>query len=101
MTATVSSSAGASASGNEPSTDAAPVNGRRFSGLLPNWVLHHRQPRWWQEVMLLALGYVLYGKVRNAVPEQTTIAERHGRSVQHLQEYFHLDFELSVNQFVS
>lgn len=74
---------------------------RRFTGLLPHRILIYRQPRWWQEALLLAFGYVLYGKIRNAVPEQVSIAERHGRSVQHMQDYLHLNFELTVNHFVS
>jgi hypothetical protein len=90
-------------SGDDPPSRVAttPSSSRRFTGVLPNWVLAHRSPRWWQEVMLLALGYTLYGRIRNAVPEQVSIAERHGRSVQHLQDTLHLNFELSVNHFVA
>jgi hypothetical protein len=73
----------------------------RFTGLLPNRLLRHRAPRWWQELLLIAIGYFLYGRVRNLVPEQESIALRHGRGVQHLQNALHLNFELSVNKFVA
>lgn len=74
---------------------------RRFTGLFPNRWLHHRAPQWWQEVAIIGFCYWLYGRVRNLVPEQQSIAERHGRGVQHLQDALHLNFELSVNKFVA
>ncbi len=73
----------------------------RFNGLLPNRMLRWRRPVWWQELGIIALGYWLYSLGRNAVPEQESIARRHGRSVQHLQDLLHLNFELSVNHFVA
>jgi hypothetical protein len=51
--------------------------------------------------VLIGIGYYLYREARNLVPDQPSIAYRHGRSVQWLQEHLHLDFELSVNRFVS
>jgi PAP2 superfamily len=74
---------------------------RRFDGLLPNRLTHHRAPRWWQEIALLTLSYWLYGVGRNAVPQQASIAARHGRSIQHLQDALHLNFERSLNHFVA
>jgi PAP2 superfamily len=74
---------------------------RRFTGLLPDQLLRYRRPRWWQEVLVIAIGYTLYDLGRNAVPKQESIAMRHGRSVEHLQHVLNLDFELSVNQFVA
>jgi PAP2 superfamily len=73
---------------------------RRFNGLLPHRLLRWRRPTWWQELGIIAVGYWLYSLGRNAVPEQASIALRHGRSVQHLQDALHLNFELSVNHFV-
>ena len=73
----------------------------RFTGLLPHRLLHWRRPVWWQELAIIAVGYWLYSIGRNAVPEQESIARRHGRGVQHLQDYLHLNFELSVNHFVA
>jgi hypothetical protein len=74
---------------------------RRFRGLLPDRMLHHREPRWWQEIAITGFCYWIYSEIRNLVPEQETIALRHGRAVQSLQERLHLDFELSVNRFVA
>jgi hypothetical protein len=73
----------------------------RFTGLLPRRMLRWRRPVWWQELAIIAFGYWLYTMGRNAVPEQASIAMRHGRSVQHLQDVLHLNFELSINHFVA
>lgn len=75
--------------------------GNRFTGLFPDRWLHHREPRWWQEVAIIGFCYWLYSEVRNLVPEQQSIAMRHGRSVQHLQDALHLNFERSLNSFVA
>lgn len=74
---------------------------RRFSGLLPNRMLMHREPRWWQEIAIIGFCYWIYSEIRNLVPQQKTIAERHGRSVQKLQDTLHLNFERSLNSFVA
>lgn len=73
----------------------------QFTGLLPHRMLHWRRPIWWQELAIIAVGYWLYTMGRNAVPEQESIARRHGVSVQHLQDKLHLNFELSINHFVA
>jgi hypothetical protein len=78
-----------------------PAKRRRFRGLLPDKMLHHREPRWWQEIAITGFCYWIYSEVRNLVPQQETIAMRHGRSVQTLQDELHLNFELSVNHFVA
>jgi len=78
-----------------------PSRRRRFTGVLPNRLLHHRPPRLWQEALLIAIGYLLYGRVRNLVPSHRGLALQHGRAVQHLQEDLRLNFELSVNRFVA
>jgi hypothetical protein len=77
----------------------APV--RAFSGLLPHRLLRWRRPVWWQELLIIGFGYWVYTIVRNAVPEQQSIALRHGANVQRLQDVLHLNFELSVNHFVA
>ncbi|MBV9822746.1 MAG: phosphatase PAP2 family protein [Actinobacteria bacterium] len=84
----------------EPSA-ARPPGRRRFNGLFPNRLLQYRAPKWWQEILLTGIGYWIYGQVRNLVPEQESIALRHGRGVQHLQDALHLNFERSVNRFVA
>jgi hypothetical protein len=72
-----------------------------FGGLLPHRLLRWRRPVWWQELLLIALGYWLYTISRNAIPEQRTVAIRHGFSIERLQRSLHLNFELSVNQWVA
>jgi hypothetical protein len=74
---------------------------RRFSGLLPSRLLRFRRPIWWQEIAIIALGYWLYSLGRNAIPEQVSIAMRHGLSIQHLQDHIGLNFELSLNHWVA
>jgi hypothetical protein len=74
---------------------------RRFNGVLPHGMLRWRRPVWWQELAIIAFGYWLYSMGRNAVPEQAEVAERHARSVQHLQDILHLNFEASLNHFVA
>src|SRR5437660_8470254 len=74
---------------------------RGFSGILPRRLLRWRRPVWWQELAIIGIGYWLYSVGRNAVPEQESIAQRHGRSVQHLQDLLHFNFELSINHFVA
>lgn len=83
----------------EPEGPPSPV--RRFTGILPNRLLRWRRPVWWQELAIIGFGYWLYTITRNAVPEQESIARRHGRSVQHVQDALHLNFELSINHFVA
>ena len=74
---------------------------RRFSGVLPTRMLRWRRPLWWQEVAIIAFGYWVYTAGRNAIPEQASIAFRHGRSIQHLQDLLRLNWELSINHFVA
>ena len=78
-----------------------PGGQRRFNGLFPNRLLHHRQPKWYQEIAIIGFCYWIYSQVRNLVPEQASIARRHGRGVQHLQDALHLNFERSLNKFVA
>lgn len=74
---------------------------RGFTGLFPERLLRYRRPRWWQELAIVAVGYWLYGLGRNAVPEQESIAIRHGRTIQHLQDVLRLNFERSLNHVVA
>ena len=72
-----------------------------FSGVLPRRLLRFRRPVWWQEVAIILIGYWIYSLGRNAIPEQASIATRHGLSIEHLQDLIGLNFELSVNQWVA
>jgi hypothetical protein len=64
-------------------------------------MLHWRRPVWWQEIGIIAFGYWLYTMGRNAIPEQASIARRHGRSIEHLQDWLQLNWERSFNHFVA
>jgi PAP2 superfamily len=75
--------------------------GRRFGGLLRRRAAPWRRPVWWQEVAIIAFGYWVYTLGRNAIPEQSSIAFRHGRAIQGLQGRLDLDWELAVNHFVA
>ena len=72
-----------------------------FTGLLPSRLLRWRRPRGWQEIAIIALGYWLYSLGRNAIPDQASIALRHARSIEHLEHWLHVDFELSLNHVVA
>jgi hypothetical protein len=72
-----------------------------FAGILPHRMLRWRRPVWWQEIAIIAFGYWMYTLGRNAIPEQESIARRHGSSIQHLQDVLHLNWELSFNHFVA
>src|SRR3954471_3099521 len=74
---------------------------RSFSGLLPTRLLRWRRPVWWQEIAIIAFGYWIYSLGRNAIPEQVSIARRHGRGIEHLQDTLHLNWDLSFNKFVA
>jgi hypothetical protein len=81
-------------------TSSAPPRPRRFTGILPDRLLRPRRPIWWQELAIIAFGYWLYTLGRNAIPNEASIAIRHGDSIQHLQNTLHLNFELTFNHFV-
>jgi hypothetical protein len=80
---------------------AAQPSAHRFAGVLPHRMLRWRRPVWWQEIGIIAFGYWIYSLGRNAIPEQVSIARRHGRGIQHLQDTLHLNWELSFNKFVA
>jgi PAP2 superfamily len=64
-------------------------------------MLRYRRPVLWQELALIGISYYLYREARNLVPDQPSVAYRHAGSVEWLQEHLHMNFELSVNRFVS
>ena len=74
---------------------------RGWSGVLPSPLLRWRRPVWWQEIAIIAFGYWLYTLGRNAIPEQASIARRHGRAIQHVQDALHLNWELAFNHAVA
>jgi hypothetical protein len=60
-----------------------------------------RRPRLWFEILLIGVSYWLYSLVRNAVPEQQTVALRHARSVWSFEHHLGLGIERSVNHGVN
>jgi PAP2 superfamily len=74
---------------------------RRFTGLLPERLLRHRRPRWWQEIAILAFGYWIYTLGRNGIPRHPTIAFRHARAINGLQDRLHIGWEMRFNRSVA
>jgi hypothetical protein len=64
-------------------------------------MLRWRRPLWWQELLFIAIGYAIYTESRNHIHGQIQVALRHGRQVQRIQDFFHLNFERSLNAFVA
>lgn len=65
------------------------------------WLRANRTPRLWQELLLCALGWWLYGVVRNAVPEHREQALARAGNVFAFERRIGFDPELSVNRFFS
>lgn len=70
----------------------------QLSGAL-SWLRSNRTPRLWQELLLCALGWWLYGVVRNAVPEHREAALQRAQNVHSFERGLHVDPELAVNRF--
>jgi hypothetical protein len=60
-----------------------------------------RPPRLWFEIVLIGVSYWVYSLVRNAVPEQKSVALRHAASVWSLEGHLGLDVERSINHAVN
>ncbi|MDX6354600.1 MAG: hypothetical protein QOF98_1503, partial [Streptomyces sp.] len=56
-----------------------------------------RGPRLWFEILLIGVSYWLYSQIRNEVPEQHAIAERHAHSVWSFERSLGLGVEHTVN----
>ncbi|MDQ6649481.1 MAG: phosphatase PAP2 family protein [Actinomycetota bacterium] len=77
--------------------EAVPARG---PALLPDRVLR-RRGRWWEELLVVALGYWLYGLVRNGVPTHEAAALSRALSVYRVEGWLHVDVELAVNKAVA
>ncbi|HEY3737608.1 MAG TPA: phosphatase PAP2 family protein [Jatrophihabitans sp.] len=64
-------------------------------------MLKWRRPLWWQELLLIAIGYAVYTETRNHLHGQEDVALDHGYDIQHWQDVLHLNFERSLNTFVA
>jgi hypothetical protein len=72
----------------------------RFA-LLPERVRSIRPPRWWQEILFIAIVYRLYSFVRNAVPSHEGGAFTNARTILSIERRTHINIEHSVNVFVA
>jgi hypothetical protein len=60
-----------------------------------------RHPKVWFEILLIGVSYYLYSQVRNAVPQQRTVALRHADAIWALERHLGLAIERSVNHGVN
>jgi hypothetical protein len=60
-----------------------------------------RPPRWWQEIGFIAVVYLLYSLVRNAVPSHRVGAFGRADTILSIERWSRTDIEQSVNQFVA
>jgi hypothetical protein len=58
-------------------------------------------PRWWQELLLIAVLYGGYTLTRDALPPHKTTAFRRAASVLSLERWLHIDIEHWANQLVA
>ncbi|MGW4897448.1 phosphatase PAP2 family protein [Kitasatospora sp. NPDC004240] len=58
------------------------------------------RPRVWFELALIGISYWVYSMIRNAVPEQESIAQRHAAAIWDFEKSFGTAFEHSVNHAV-
>ncbi|TQF05707.1 phosphatase PAP2 family protein [Kitasatospora acidiphila] len=56
-----------------------------------------KRPRLWFEIALMGITYWLYNIVRNAIPQQDAIAQRHATWVWHTEQDFGISIERWVN----
>ncbi|MGF1430644.1 phosphatase PAP2 family protein [Kitasatospora sp. LaBMicrA B282] len=59
------------------------------------------RPRLWFELALIGVSYWLYSLVRNAVPEQAEVAQHHAMWIWHLEQFFGINVERSINHAVN
>lgn len=79
-------------------TAAKPVR-RRVLPLLPERLRPQGRPKLWVELAFTAALYVVYGRIRQEVPEHSTAALHRAWSVWHAERWLHLDPELAVNRW--
>lgn len=60
--------------------------------------LHGRgRPRWWAELLLIALSYGAYSITRNAVPDHRAAALQRAQELLDAERSLHVSFELALN----
>ncbi|NJP44619.1 phosphatase PAP2 family protein [Actinacidiphila epipremni] len=60
-----------------------------------------RQPKFWFEILLIGVSYWLYSQIRNAVPQQESVALRHADAIWAFEHHLGLAVERSVNHAVN
>ncbi|MFI1091208.1 phosphatase PAP2 family protein [Streptomyces sp. NPDC020917] len=60
-----------------------------------------RRPRLWFEILLIGISYWIYSLIRNAVPEQRSVALRHADWVWSVEHHLGLAVEHGVNHAVN
>ncbi len=60
-----------------------------------------RPPRWWEEIVIVLVGYWLYSLVRNGVPTHESGALARARDLLAVERSLHIGIEHSVNAFVA
>ncbi|MGQ4516125.1 phosphatase PAP2 family protein [Streptomyces sp. DW26H14] len=87
-----------------PTTGASAVRAGDSTSTVRGWLRRRRlprKPRIWFEILLIAVGYWIYSKIRNAVPEQRTQALRNARWVWSTEHHLGIAVEQSVNHAVN
>lgn len=59
------------------------------------------RPRLWFELALIGISYWVYSLVRNAVPEQAIVAQKHATLIWHLEQTLGVAIERGVNHGVN
>ncbi|WSL80622.1 phosphatase PAP2 family protein [Kitasatospora sp. NBC_01266] len=59
------------------------------------------RPRLLFELALIGISYWIYSLVRNAVPEQAVVAQKHAMWVWHTEQFFGINVERSINHAVN
>jgi hypothetical protein len=80
---------------------AAPGRPRRPVALLPERIRAVRRPKWWQEIIFIAVCYWLYAIVRNAVPDHQVAAGHRALDVLGAEGDIGIAVERDLNAFVS
>lgn len=93
------------ATDRSPLPDGATSAARTRSAALRSRVRSQRRsparPRLWFELALIGISYWLYSLVRNAVPEQASIAQRHAAWVWRFERAIGVNIEQTVNHAVN
>ncbi|MGV9270376.1 phosphatase PAP2 family protein [Kitasatospora sp. NPDC003701] len=96
------SAAGQAASGRMPdgATRVAQSRSAALRGRIRDQRRSPARPRIWFELALIAISYWVYSLVRNAVPEQEAIAQKHASWIWDFEQSFGFAVERSVNHAV-